>query len=112
MTAESGVLVPSVKPISVSPLWSARAFSHRCARLLCAYISLRIEARSEERRVGKERVSTCRSRWSPYHSKKKIKTYNNDQQDDSHQDAAGNTLSTNTQKQSSTMTDTHKELIA
>src|SRR3546814_11410582 len=27
-------------------------------------------ARSEERRVGKERVSTCRSRWSPYHSKK------------------------------------------
>src|SRR3546814_16096374 len=23
--------------------------------------------RSEERRVGKERVSTCRSRWSPYH---------------------------------------------
>src|SRR3546814_18742285 len=27
--------------------------------------------RSEERRVGKECVSTCRSRWSPYHSKKK-----------------------------------------
>src|SRR3546814_12683411 len=27
-------------------------------------ISLR---RSEERRVGKECVSTCRSRWSPYH---------------------------------------------
>src|SRR3546814_16006950 len=26
--------------------------------------------RSEERRVGKECVSTCRSRWSPYHSKK------------------------------------------
>src|SRR3546814_15304443 len=25
--------------------------------------------RSEERRVGKECVSTCRSRWSPYHSK-------------------------------------------
>src|SRR3546814_21149991 len=24
-------------------------------------------ARSEERRVGKECVSTCRSRWSPYH---------------------------------------------
>src|SRR3546814_12030206 len=23
--------------------------------------------RSEERRVGKEGVSTCRSRWSPYH---------------------------------------------
>src|SRR3546814_20027566 len=29
--------------------------------------------RSEERRVGKECVSTCRSRWSPYHKKKKNK---------------------------------------
>src|SRR3546814_12563391 len=27
--------------------------------------------RSEERRVGKACVSTCRSRWSPYHYKKK-----------------------------------------
>src|SRR3546814_18594070 len=27
--------------------------------------------RSEERRVGKEGVSTCRSRWSPSHYKKK-----------------------------------------
>src|SRR3546814_18335678 len=26
---------------------------------------------SEERRVGKECVSTCRSRWSPYHYNKK-----------------------------------------
>src|SRR3546814_3335717 len=25
------------------------------------------DSRSEERRVGKECVSTCRSRWSPYH---------------------------------------------
>ena len=25
------------------------------------------KVRSEERRVGKECVSTCRSRWSPYH---------------------------------------------
>src|SRR3546814_17783613 len=31
------------------------------------------EDRSEERRVGKECVSTCRSRWSPYHEKKKQK---------------------------------------
>src|SRR3546814_19414840 len=29
--------------------------------------------RSEERRVGKECVSTCRSRWSPYHYKKTTK---------------------------------------
>src|SRR3546814_13453305 len=27
----------------------------------------RAELRSEERRVGKEGVSTCRSRWWPYH---------------------------------------------
>src|SRR3546814_16600261 len=25
------------------------------------------DSRSEERRVGKECVSTCRSRWAPYH---------------------------------------------
>src|SRR3546814_13975856 len=30
-----------------------------------------LHTRSEERRVGKECVSTCRSRWSPYHYKKK-----------------------------------------
>src|SRR3546814_13258309 len=30
-----------------------------------------LENRSEERRVGKEWVSQCRSRWSPYPSKKK-----------------------------------------
>src|SRR3546814_16355862 len=30
--------------------------------------------RSEERRVGKECVSTCSSRWSPSHSKKKKKS--------------------------------------
>src|SRR3546814_15088815 len=39
--------------------------------------SLQNEAsmRSEERRVGKECVSTCRSRWSPSHSKKKNTRY-------------------------------------
>src|SRR3546814_12856841 len=31
----------------------------------------RVNRRSEERRVGKECVSTCRSRWSPDHLKKK-----------------------------------------
>src|SRR3546814_17485312 len=34
--------------------------------------------RSEERRVGKECVSTCRSRWSPYNSKKKDKNRDKD----------------------------------
>src|SRR3546814_5450573 len=33
----------------------------------CVSDYARFDARSEERRVGKECVSTCRSRWSPYH---------------------------------------------
>src|SRR3546814_17669111 len=33
-----------------------------------------LAARSEERRVGQEGVSTCRSRWSPYHYKKQTTT--------------------------------------
>src|SRR3546814_11914034 len=33
--------------------------------------------RSEERRVGKECVSTCRSRWSQYHQKTKRNEKNN-----------------------------------
>src|SRR3546814_16557123 len=33
--------------------------------------------RSEERRVGKECVSTCRSRWSPYNKKKKKRILKN-----------------------------------
>src|SRR3546814_6867387 len=41
-------------------VWSRRG-SMQC-RFLCATMS-----RSEERRVGKECVSTCRSRLSPYH---------------------------------------------
>src|SRR3546814_7671454 len=32
-----------------------------------AHGQIPVIARSEERRVGKECVSTCRSRWSPYH---------------------------------------------
>src|SRR3546814_16433384 len=44
--------------------WTAPSKRHPLAR------------RSEERRVGKECVSTCRSRWSPYHKKKKNKRTN------------------------------------
>src|SRR3546814_19238943 len=32
--------------------------------------------RSDERRVGKECVSTCRSRWSPFHQKNKSQPQN------------------------------------
>ena len=35
----------------------------RCERNPSLEMALRLSARSEERRVGKE----CRSRWSPYH---------------------------------------------
>src|SRR3546814_3583699 len=56
-------------PISNAP--AARpAFSSQCqdanAPPLCA-LDNTVRVRSEERRVGKECVSTCRSRWSPYH---------------------------------------------
>src|SRR3546814_7982765 len=37
------------------------------ATRLRAVLSMTRAARSEERRGGKECVSTCRSRWSPYH---------------------------------------------
>src|SRR3546814_10948428 len=40
--------------------------------------------RSEERRVGKECVSKCRSRWSPYHSKKKNRKQSNTIEKDTH----------------------------
>src|SRR3546814_18108581 len=38
--------------------------AHQLRRPRERFLSLE---RSEERRVGKECVSTCRSRWSPYH---------------------------------------------
>src|SRR3546814_17829853 len=54
--------------------WVHRAAGHRRQALRRALRHLRGHPRSEERRVGKECVSTCRSRGSPYHSKKKDKT--------------------------------------
>src|SRR3546814_20172899 len=49
----------SYADITCVPLAHAAGISHDevCDRAV----------RSEERRVGKECVSTCRSRWSPYH---------------------------------------------
>src|SRR3546814_13632726 len=41
-------------------------FHHVLKPSLCPCFMAVME-RSEERRVGKECVSTCRSRWSPYH---------------------------------------------
>src|SRR3546814_18005911 len=46
-----------------------RATNDATALALCVRLRVSSE-RSEERRVGKECDSTCRSRWSPYHEKK------------------------------------------
>src|SRR3546814_15729003 len=46
------------------------AVAGRCGKARPALVPPRA-ARSEERRVGKECVSTCRSRWSPAHEKTK-----------------------------------------
>src|SRR3546814_21032613 len=35
--------------------------------VMVAFMTQALTQRSEERRVGKEGVSTCRSRWSPHH---------------------------------------------
>src|SRR3546814_14169328 len=47
-----------------------RGFVGVRAGVLVVAVAQRL-SRSEERRVGKECVSTCRYRWSPYHSTKK-----------------------------------------
>src|SRR3546814_16330340 len=44
----------------------------RSRSTIAAKAMLGLTGRSEERRVGKECVITCRSRWSPYHKKKNI----------------------------------------
>src|SRR3546814_11139553 len=44
-----------------------RQFRHLSAREMHCRMSFQRGLRSAERRVGKECVRTCRSRWSPYH---------------------------------------------
>src|SRR3546814_19475655 len=57
-----GVLHAVMKMSSDSELDAMQAFGGGLQRLLVP-----IMGRSEERRVGKECVSTCRYGWSPYH---------------------------------------------
>src|SRR5213596_4093120 len=54
-----------------SDLRSARRRSGNCAARFGADTPSPRTRRSEERRVGKECTVLCRSRWSPYHYKKK-----------------------------------------
>src|SRR3546814_4074536 len=49
---------PHFSPIAIQAAWSRWRLPTPCSAA---------SMRSEERRVGKECVSTCRSRWSPYH---------------------------------------------
>src|SRR3546814_1536357 len=59
-------------PISVAPPTHNYFLGHLAPGLTqgshdTRQFTSRLGTRSEERRVGKECVSTCRSRWSPYH---------------------------------------------
>src|SRR3546814_5291881 len=47
--------------------WLAVGQGHSAIPNSCPAFTCALPLRSEERRVGKECVSTCRSRWSPYH---------------------------------------------
>src|SRR3546814_14905445 len=63
-----GMLFQNASLFDSLPVWENVAFGliqgQRMGRDKARDIALQ---RSEERRVGKECVSTCRSRWSPYH---------------------------------------------
>src|SRR3546814_9939351 len=61
-SAHMGLLDPTPPPYD--PLeWEREPFTERVRQACQAWA---VQGRSEERRVGKECVSTCSSRWSPY----------------------------------------------
>src|SRR3546814_15207279 len=62
----------SSSPPRISPFQGLGTFASK-ARIPIAFI--RSSTSTEERRVGKECVSQCRSRWSPYHYKKNQKIH-------------------------------------
>src|SRR3546814_7207183 len=53
--------------VLIPVLWVGRRISRPLRSLAVAARDFTTATRSEERRVGKECVSTCSSRWSPYH---------------------------------------------
>src|SRR3546814_16658810 len=66
LTRELGLVIPvGTVGRTVALRVSAHAMTLFTTSLAASCTSAR--CRSEERRVGKECVSTCRSRWSPYH---------------------------------------------
>src|SRR3546814_20646309 len=60
---------------AAKPGWASGLGTDRTASMRLGRAGTRQDAlpRSEERRVGKESVSTCRSRWSQYHEIKKMR---------------------------------------
>src|SRR3546814_5780228 len=60
-------LVTGVQTCALPICTPACLLGRICDKQEMALALERIGKRSEERRVGKECVSTCRSRWSPYH---------------------------------------------
>src|SRR3546814_18963345 len=67
------LLVGEIQGTLVDYLMPTISVGELMAALIGASITRAICVRPEERRVGKEGVSTCRSRWSRYHIKKKSK---------------------------------------
>src|SRR3546814_645363 len=75
--AGDGTLGSNVQQLVITPLAQSAMYcevgitsqasgSGQARRARLARLAFMVTKRSEERRVGKERVSTCRSRWSPY----------------------------------------------
>src|SRR3546814_13006111 len=64
------IIAITSRQIAFDDLRRRQHFRSCLCRTACARQVPRSPERSEERRVGKECVSTCRSRWTPYHKKK------------------------------------------
>src|SRR3546814_13374631 len=81
MTIFSGLRIFAVSAMNLTPQNAMTSASVSAAlRDSSSESPTKSARRSEERRVGKGCVSTCRSRWSPYHEKKKNRykeVYNN-----------------------------------
>src|SRR3546814_20524536 len=85
----SSDLIPTLEPANLSAMSEKELAVYRLIRVhylaqflphhefdrTVAELSCGQQKRSEERRVGKECVSTCSARWSPYHKKKKTVVY-------------------------------------
>src|SRR3546814_16694866 len=63
----SAFVLADGRRISVLDDWSSSDPQNRAFMRVIHTSACKRFGRSEERRVGKECVSTCRSRWSPYH---------------------------------------------